>query len=139
MSNQQRIDDLASLFGDKDKITISLGREKIYPNKEVSDATLERLENALRSPQSENENVTIRVLESIGVPTKAELIYCSSQNVVDVDIKNVAPQLQSDSIFPIPKIVQVEQSLTVTQWLEALNQTAKNATKVVEEESIYIS
>jgi hypothetical protein len=98
MSNQQRIDDLASLFGDSGKITISLGREKIYPNVEVSNATLERLENALRSPQS--ENITIRVLESTGVHLKAELIYCSSQNVVDVDIKNVAPQLQSDSIFP---------------------------------------
>lgn len=137
MSNQQRINDIASLFGDKDKITISLGREKIYPNKEVSDATLERLENALRSPQS--ENITIRVLESIGVSTKAELIYCSSRNVVDVDIKNVAPQLQSESIFPTPKTVQVEQSLTVNQWLEALNQTTKDAIKGVEEESLHIS
>lgn len=136
MNNQQRIDDLASLFGNKEKITISLGREKIYPDKQVSDATLDRLENALRSPQS--ENVTIRVLELTGVPLKAELIYCSSRNVVDVDIKNVAPQLQSESTFPIPKTVQVEQSLTVNQWLEALNQTAKNAIKVVEEESLPI-
>lgn len=130
MNNQQRIDDIASLFGDKSKITISLGREKIYPNVEVSDATLERLENALHSPQSENG--TIRVLELIGVLLKAKLIYCSSQNVVDVDTKNVAPRLQSDSIFPIPKAVQVEQSLTVNQWLEALNQTVKDAVKKVE-------
>lgn len=136
MSNQQRIDDLVSLFGDSGKITISLGREKIYPNKDVPDATVERLENALRSPQSENG--TIRVLESTGVPVKVELIYCSSQNVVDVDIKNVAPQLQSDSIFPMLKTVQVEQSLTVNQWLEALNQTAKDAVKVVEKESLHI-
>lgn len=136
MLNQQRIDDLASLFGDKGKITISLGREKVYPNVEVSDATLERLENTLRSPQSENG--TIRVLESTGVPLKVALIYCSSQNIVDVDIKNVALRLQSDSIFPIPKIEQVEQSLTVNQWLEALNRTAKDAVKVVEEESLHI-
>ena len=122
MSNQQRINDLASLFGDKDKIIISLGREKIYPNKDVSDATLERLENALRFPQSENR--TIRVLELIGVSTKTELIYRSSQNALDLDPKNVAKQFQTNALFSLPKIEQVEQSLTVNQWLEALNQTA---------------
>ena len=122
MSNQQRINDLASLFGDKDKIIISLGREKIYPNFEVSDATLERLENALRSPQSENR--TIRVLELVGVPTKTELIYRSSQNALDLDPKNVAKQFQTNALFSLPKIEQMEQSLTVNQWLEALNQTA---------------
>lgn len=136
MSNQQRINDLASLFGDKNKIIISLGREKIYPNFEVSDATLERLENALRAPQSENG--TIRVLESTGVLLKAELIYCSSQNVVDLDTKNVAPQLQSSSILPIPRIAQMRQNQTVNQWLEALNQTVKDAVKGVEEESLHI-
>lgn len=117
MNNQQRIDDLASLFGDKDKISISLGREKVYPNFGVSDATLERLENALRSPQSENK--TIRVLESTGVLLKTELIYCSSQNVVDVDIKNVAPQLQSSSTSPTQRVVQMRRNQTVNQWLEA--------------------
>ena len=131
MNNQQRIDDLASLFGDSGKISISLGREKVYPNFGVSDATLERLENALRSPQSENG--TIRVVESTGVLLKAELIYCSSQNVVDFDIKNVAPQLQSSSIFPIPKIVPMRRNQTVNQWLVALNQTVKDAVKGVEE------
>ena len=136
MSNQQRINDLVSLFGDKDKIIISLGREKIYPNFEVSDATLERLENALRAPQSENG--TIRVVESTGVLLKAELIYCSSQNVVDFDIKNVAPQLQSSSIFPIQRVVQMRRNQTVNQWLEALNQTVKDAVKGVKEESLHI-
>ena len=123
MNNQQRINDLASLFGDKDKIIISLGREKIYPNFGVSDATLEQLENALRSPQSENR--TIRVLELIGVSTRTELIYRSSQNALDLDPKNVAKQFQTNSLFSLPKKEQVEQSLTVNQWLEALkNQTA---------------
>ena len=136
MSNQQRINDLVSLFGDKDKIIISLGREKIYPNEDVSDATLERLENALRAPQSENG--TIRVVESTGVLLKAELIYCSSQNVVDFDIKNVAPQLQSRSIFPIQRVVQMRRNQTVNQWLEALNQTVKDAVKGVKEESLHI-
>ncbi len=136
MSNQQRINNLASLFGDSGKIIISLGREKIYPNEDVSNATLERLENALRAPQSENR--TIRVLESTGVLLKAELIYCSSQNVVDVDIKNVAPQLQSSSISPIQRVVQMRQNQTVNQWLEALNQTAKDAVKGGEEESLHI-
>ncbi|PSB24691.1 hypothetical protein [Chlorogloea sp. CCALA 695] len=136
MSNQQRINDLASLFGDKDKIIISLGREKIYPNEDVSDATLERLENALRSPQLENK--TIRVLELIGVSTKTELIYRSSQNALDLDPKNVAKQFQTNSLFSLPKIEQVEQSLTVNQWLVALNQTVKDTVKRVEEESLYI-
>ena len=102
----------------------------------MSDATLEQLENALHSPQSENG--TVRVLESTGVLLKAELIYCSSQNVVDLDIKNVAPQLQSSSIFPIPKIVQMKRNQTVNQWLEALNQTVKDTVKGVEEESLHI-
>jgi len=136
MSNQQRINDLASLFGDKDKIIISLGREKIYPNEDVSDATLERLENALRSPQSENK--TIRVLELIGVSTKTELIYRSSQNALNLDPKNVAKQFQTNSLFSLPKTEQVEQSLTVNQWLVALNQTVKDTVKRVEEESLYI-
>jgi hypothetical protein len=136
MLNQQRINDLASLFGDKDKIIISLGREKIYPNFEVSDATLERLENALRSPQSENR--TIRVLELIGVSTKTELIYRSSQNTLDLDPKNVAKKFQTNALFSLPKIGQVEQSLTVNQWLVALNQTVKDTVKRVEEESLYI-
>ena len=136
MNNQQRINDLVSLFGDKDKIIISLGREKIYPNKDVSDATLERLENALRFPQSENR--TIRVLELIGVSTKTELIYRSSQNALDLDPKNVAKQFQTNSLFSLPKIEQVEQSLTVNQWLVALNQTVKDTVKRVEEESLYI-
>ncbi len=123
MNNQQRIDDLASLFGDSGKIIISLGREKIYPNFGVSDATLEQLENALRSPQSENR--TIRVLELIGVSTRTELIYRSSQNALDLDPKNVAKQFGTNSLFQAPKIEPVEQSLTVNQWLEALkNQTA---------------
>ncbi len=129
MNNQQRIDDLASLFGDSGKISISLGREKVYPNSSVSDATLEQLDKALKAPQSANR--TVRVLESIGVPTKAELIYRSSQNVVDVDIKNIAPQLQSSSVFS-PKTVQMRRNQTVNQWLEALNQTAKDAVKRVE-------
>ncbi len=123
MNNQQRIDDLASLFGDSGKIIISLGREKIYPSFGVSDATLEQLENALRSPQSENR--TIRVLELIGVSTRTELIYRSSQNALDLDPKNVAKQFGTNSLFQAPKIEPVEQSLTVNQWLEALkNQTA---------------
>jgi hypothetical protein len=136
MSNQQRIVDLVSLFGDKDKISISLGREKVYPNFGVSDATLERLENALRSPQSENG--TVRVLESIGVSTKTELIYRISQNALDLDSKNVAKRFQTNSLFSLPKIEQAEQSLTVNQWLVALNQTVKDAVKRVEEESLPI-
>ena len=123
MNNQQRIDDLASLFGDSGKISIFLGREKVYPNKEVSNATLERLEKALRAPQSENG--TIRVLELIGVSTKTELIYRSSQNALDLDPKNVAKQFQTNFLPQSPETKQVEQSLTVNQWLEALNQTAK--------------
>jgi len=107
MSNQQRMDAIASNFGDKDKINIFLGREKIYPNKEVSDATLEWLENTLKSPES--EKATLRVLE------KQELIYRSSQGALDFDSKNIAPQLQANSLSQTPETPQVKQSQTVAQ------------------------
>lgn len=113
MSNQERMDALASVFGDKDKISIFLSREKIYPGKEVSDATLERLENALRSPESEKG--TLRVLEETLVSKKAELIYRSSQNALDFDPKNIAPQLQASSLSQVPEIPQGEQIQSVEQ------------------------
>jgi hypothetical protein len=116
MSNQQRMDALASQFGDKDKISIFLSREKIYPGKEVSDATVERLENALRSPESEKG--TLRVLEETRVSLKAELIYRSSQNALDFDPKNIAPQFQASSLSQAPAILQVEQSQSVEQKSE---------------------
>ncbi|MBW4638853.1 MAG: hypothetical protein KME05_11565 [Gloeocapsa sp. UFS-A4-WI-NPMV-4B04] len=108
MSNQQRMDALASQFGDKDKISIFLSREKIYPGKEVSDTTVERLENALRSPESEKG--TLRVLEETRVSKKAELIYRSSQNALDFDPKNIAQQFQANTLSQAPEIPQVEQS-----------------------------
>lgn len=108
MSNQQRMDEIASQFGDKDKISIFLSREKIYPGKEVSDATLGRLENTLRSPESEKG--TLRVLEETRVSKKAELIYRSSQNALDFDPKNIAPQFQANSLSQAPEIAQGEQS-----------------------------
>ena len=110
MSTQQRMDAIASQFGNQDKISMFLGREKIYPDKEVSDAILERLENALRSPESEKG--TLRVLEETRVSKKAELIYRSSQNALDFDPKNIAPQLQASSLTQAPEIPQVEQSQT---------------------------
>ncbi len=115
MSNQKRMEEIASQFGDKDRISISLGREKIYPNKEVSDATVERLENALRSPESEKG--TVRVVQSTPFANKAELIYRSSQNAVDFDPKNIASQLQTNSHAQTPKIA-VEQNQAVAQKSE---------------------
>lgn len=116
MSNQQRMNAIASQFGDRDKISIFLGREKIYPAKELSDATVERLKNTLRSPQSEKG--TLRVLEETVVSKKAELIYRSSQGAIDFDPKNIAPQFQDVSVSQVPQTLQVEQSLTVEQSLE---------------------
>lgn len=114
MPNQQRLDAIASQFGDRDKISIFLGREKIYPAKELSDATVERLENALRSPESEKG--TLRVLEETIASKKAELIYRSSQGALDFDPKNVAPQFQAISLSQQPgAIQQVEQKQATEQ------------------------
>ena len=113
VSNQQRMDEIASQFGDQNKISMFLGREKIYPNKEVSDATVERLENTLRSPESEKG--TLRVLEETRVSKKAELIYRSSQNTLDFDPKNIAPQLQASSLSQALETPQVEQNQGVEQ------------------------
>lgn len=132
MSNQQRMDALASVFGDKDKISIFLSREKIYPGKEVSDATVERLENALRSPESEKG--TLRVLEETRVSKKAELIYRSSQNALDFDPKNIAPQFQASSLSQVPEIPQVEQSQSVEQNPEqVLDNSIPENTIIVED------
>lgn len=116
MSNQQRMNAIASQFGEPDKISMFLGREKIYPAKELSDTTVERLENALRLPQSEKG--TLRVLEESIVSKKAELIYRSSQGAIDFDPKNIAPQFQDVSVSQVPQILQVEQNRTVEQPFE---------------------
>lgn len=116
MSNQEKMDAIASQFGERDKVCIFLGREKIYPAKEVSNATVERLENALRSPESEKG--TLRVLEETIVSKKAELIYRSSQGALDFDPKNIAPQFQATSLSQVPETIQVEQSQAVEQTIE---------------------
>lgn len=82
--NQQRMKAIASQFGDAEKISVFLGRDKVYPGKELSNNTFERLENTLRSP--ETSKVTLRVLED------KELIYRSSQGEVDKDLKGIANQ-----------------------------------------------
>lgn len=116
MSNQEKMDAFASQFGERDKVSIFLGREKIYPAKEVSNATVERLENALRSPESEKG--TLRVLEETIVSKKAELIYRSSQGALDFDPKDIAPQFQAISLSQVPETIQLEQSQIVDQTLE---------------------
>lgn len=116
MSNQQRMNAIASQFGEPDKISMFLGREKIYPAKELSDTTVERLENALRLPQSDTG--TLRVLEESIVSKKAELIYRSSQGAIDFDPKNIASQFQDVSVSQVPQTLQVEQNRTVEQPFE---------------------
>ena len=64
MANKKRLNEIASEFGDKKDISIFFGSDKIYPDKTISNETLERLETALRSPESEQGS--IRVFEGQG-------------------------------------------------------------------------
>ncbi len=109
MNNQKRMDEIASQFGDSGKINMFLGREKIYPNKEVSDATVERLENALRSPQSEKG--VVKVLEFTGETNKVELIYRSSQGELNFDPRNITSKFQSNSLEQKPETSSLQQAV----------------------------
>jgi hypothetical protein len=105
MSNQEKMDQLAAPFGDPKTISLFLGREKVYPGKDLTDDQVNRIETALRSPES--EKATLRVLEG-----KA-LIYRSSQGQLDVDTKGVAAQLQQS--------IEAQAVPSQTSYFELLN------------------
>ena len=107
MTNKKRLHEIASEFGDKKDISIFIGPNKIYPGKDVSTETLERLETALRSPESEQGS--IRVQEG------KELIYRSHQGQITLDEKGVSPKFQ-------PVIEQVESLDEAMQEYETLLQ-----------------
>uniref|UniRef100_B8HZ06 Uncharacterized protein n=1 Tax=Cyanothece sp. (strain PCC 7425 / ATCC 29141) TaxID=395961 RepID=B8HZ06_CYAP4 len=90
---QQRLEQIATQFGDKDKISIFLGRDKLYSGKAISEATLERLEVALRSPAS--ESLVLRVMEG------KELIYRSAKGEVTLDAKGMGSHWQAQ---PAPEL-----------------------------------
>jgi hypothetical protein len=87
MANKKRLNEIAAEFGNKKDISISLGQTRIYPGKDISNETLERLETALRSPESEQGS--LRVSEG------KTLIYRSAKGEVTFDSKGVAPAFQS--------------------------------------------
>ena len=107
MANKKRLNEIASEFGDKKDISIFVGSDKIYPDKTISNETLERLETALRSPESEQGS--IRVFEG------KELIYRSHQSQITLDDKGIAPKFQ-------PVIEQVESLDVAKQEYETLLQ-----------------
>jgi hypothetical protein len=104
MSNQEKMDQLAAHFGNSD-INMFLGREKVYPGKDLTDEQVNRIEAALRSPES--EKATLRVLEG------KDLIYRSSQGQLDVDTKGVAAQLQQS--------IEAQAVSSQISYLELLN------------------
>lgn len=112
MNNQQRMDEIASQFGNKDKISMYLGRTPIYPGKDVSNTTLSRLENALRSPESEKG--TLRVLEQTPISSTRELVYRSSQGELNFDPRNIAQKFQSNSLSQKPEIPLPQQAIKQT-------------------------
>jgi len=115
---------IASQFGDKEKISIYLGRSPIYPGKDVSNTTLARLENALRSPESEKG--TLRVLEQTPILSTKELIYRSSQGELNFDPRNIAQKFQSNSLAQKPEISSVQQTSKNEQSLNSENKTGTN-------------
>lgn len=131
MSNQQRMDEIASQFGDKELISIYLGRSPIYPGKDVSNTTLNRLENALRSPESEKG--TLRILEQTPISGTRELIYRSSQGELDFDPRNIAPKFQSNSISQKPETSLPQQTSKNEQSLNSENKTGTNKNLATDE------
>lgn len=83
---QEKMQQIASTFGDSD-IKIFVGRDKVFPDKPVSEAKVQQLEDALKSP--EKEMSSIRVTES------NKTIYRSHEGAVTTDTKNVAEQFQA--------------------------------------------
>jgi hypothetical protein len=82
---QERMQQIASAFGASD-IKIFIGRDKVFPDKPVSEAKVQQLEDALRSP--EKEMSSIRITES------NKTIYRSHEGAVTADVKGVAEQFQ---------------------------------------------
>lgn len=82
---QERLQQIASTFGDSD-IKMFVGRDKVFPDKSVSDAKVQQLENGLRSPQQEQS--------SIRVTQANQTIYRSQAGAVTVDAKNLSPQFR---------------------------------------------
>ena len=80
---QERLQQIASTFGDSD-IKMFVGRDKVFPDKPVSETKVQQLENGLRSP--EQEKSSIRVTEANAT------IYHSQKGTVKVDAKNLSPQ-----------------------------------------------
>lgn len=83
---QERLQKIASTFGDSD-INIFYKRDKVYPDKAVSEETVEKIEAALRSPELEPS--------SVRVTQGKEVLYRSYQGAVTDDVKGVAADFQT--------------------------------------------
>lgn len=93
---QERLKQIASAFGASD-IKIFIGRDKVFPDKPVSEAKVQQLEDALRSPEKE--------MSSIRVTETNKTIYRSHEGAVTSDVKGVSEQFQ-----PTPEPQPVAQS-----------------------------
>ena len=103
----ERLQKIASIFGDSD-ISIYYKRDKVYPDKPVSEQTVDKIEAALRAPELEPS--TLRVME------RKEVLYRSHQGVVTNDVKGIAVDFQTAIKLP-------EQS----QYFELLNDRLASA------------
>jgi predicted nucleic acid-binding Zn-ribbon protein len=83
---QERLQKIASKFGDSE-ISIFYKRDKVYPDKSVSQKTVDKIESALRSP--EGEQSSLRVTQGKAV------LYRSYQGAVTEDVKGVAADFQT--------------------------------------------
>ena len=83
---QERLQQIASAFGESD-IKIFIGRDKVYPDKPVSEARVQQLENALKSPETETSAINIK--------QGNDTLYRSIEGAVTTDTKGVAAQFQA--------------------------------------------
>ena len=83
---QERLLQIASAFGDSD-IKIFVGRDKVYPDKTVSEDKVQQLEQALKSPETE--------MSAINVKQGNDTVYRSIEGAVTTDTKGVAAQFQA--------------------------------------------
>jgi hypothetical protein len=83
---QERLQKIASVFGDSD-ISIFYKRDKVYPDRPVSEETVDKIEAALRSPEGEQS--------SLRVTQGKEVLYRSYQGAVTKDVKGIALDFQT--------------------------------------------
>ena len=84
---EERLQAIASEFGASD-IKIFYKRDRVYPDKPVSEGTVDQIERALRSPETETA--------SLRVTQRGEMLYRSTEGVVTHDVQGIGAQFKPE-------------------------------------------